>query len=219
MYFVEQCCGSSDADSIRKIVVIDDPISSLSSHHIFNISSLIMDKFSRTEDHFHKVLLLTHSLYFYSEIRRCLKLAQKDSKLQQFRINKSNNSSKISLTKKDEILNAYQEFWGIVKSDEYVFPVANAMRQILEYFFGFIHSENYKKTLKKLLKEKYEFFDSFFRYIDRGSHSDTSNTDVMDIGDFDIKWVRAQFKEIFRQTGYETHYTAMMEESNTSNIS
>ena len=51
LYFIELCKGESTAEkaSNKKIVVIDDPISSLSHIYVFNIGRLIHNEFLRTE--------------------------------------------------------------------------------------------------------------------------------------------------------------------------
>ena len=36
----------------------------------------------------------------------------------------------------------YEDYWDIIKNDENTALVANCMRNILEYFFGFIERKN-----------------------------------------------------------------------------
>ena len=69
LYFLERCKGEvkSDSTSTNKIIIIDDPISSLSHIHIFNIGRLIHNEFLRT-DTYEQVFILTHSLYFFYEL-------------------------------------------------------------------------------------------------------------------------------------------------------
>ncbi|MCB0490641.1 MAG: AAA family ATPase, partial [Cyclobacteriaceae bacterium] len=69
LYFCELCKGKSSADDIhtQRIVVIDDPISSLSHVYIFNVGQLIRTVFFR-DDRFCQVFVLTHSLYFFYEL-------------------------------------------------------------------------------------------------------------------------------------------------------
>ena len=213
LYFVEQSCENSEAADKGKIAVIDDPISSLSSQHIFNISYLIKNKFIANSS-FHKVLILTHSLYFYDEICRLIpKNKDWENKVQWFRISKSKNSSKINPARENEISGSYREFWRVVESDENSFAAANAMRHILEHFFGFIGSpKTYRNTLDKLLKKDAQEFAPFYRYINSGSHSDSTNTDLMDLKEFDIEQIKGQFKEIFKKAGHIEHYASMMKE-------
>ncbi len=69
LYFIELCKGEATAEkaSNKKIVVIDDPISSLSHIYVFNIGRLIHNEFLRTEK-YNQIFILTHSLYFFYEL-------------------------------------------------------------------------------------------------------------------------------------------------------
>ena len=69
LYFIELCKGESIAEkaSNNKIVVIDDPISSLSHIYVFNIGRLIHNEFLRTKK-YDQLFILTHSLYFFYEL-------------------------------------------------------------------------------------------------------------------------------------------------------
>lgn len=69
LYFIELCKGkkkASDSDK-KKIIVIDDPISSLSHIYVFNIGRLIQNEFLRS-DKYEQIFVLTHSLYFFYEL-------------------------------------------------------------------------------------------------------------------------------------------------------
>ena len=70
LYFLERCKGEVERDSTstNKIIVIDDPISSLSHIHVFNIGRLIHNEFLRT-DKYEQIFVLTHSLYFFLKLQ------------------------------------------------------------------------------------------------------------------------------------------------------
>ncbi len=71
LYFMELCKGKENEQEVLtkedKIIVIDDPISSLSHTYIFNISMLIKKYFFNKNK---QVFVLTHSLYFFHELIR-----------------------------------------------------------------------------------------------------------------------------------------------------
>ncbi|MCK4842233.1 MAG: AAA family ATPase [Methylococcales bacterium] len=69
LYFLELCKGQRSASSSpkKKVVVIDDPISSLSHIYVFNIGQLIK-KYLFNAKEFEQILVLTHSLYFLYEL-------------------------------------------------------------------------------------------------------------------------------------------------------
>ncbi|MCO6564279.1 MAG: AAA family ATPase [Apibacter sp.] len=90
LYFIELCKGKKNIsqENIKKIIVIDDPISSLSHIFIFNVGRLIKNEFLGVRDNntwkynYEQVFILTHSLYFYYEItERDHKIRKKNQKL------------------------------------------------------------------------------------------------------------------------------------------
>lgn len=207
LYFLELCKGKENENEVsaNKIVVIDDPISSLSHIYIFNISQLIKLHFFSNPT-FQQVFVLTHSLYFFHE----LLLGRGNNKEKQlFRIIKSSNGSCIFPMNKDEIQNDYQAYWQILKDHEQGKAsdalLANSMRNILEHFFGFIEREKYDESIQNIDQQRYQ---AFIRYINRESHSDFVN--ISDTKEIDCILFKEAFKEIFDKSGYENHYNRMM---------
>jgi wobble nucleotide-excising tRNase len=119
-----------------KIVVIDDPISSLSHIYVFNVAELLKEHFIGKNAKFLQCFVLTHNLYFFNELISQTKGNSKHIKL--FRISKNENSQ-ISEIESNEVQNDYQSYWLIIKNknENDKFMVANAMRNIIEYFFGY----------------------------------------------------------------------------------
>jgi wobble nucleotide-excising tRNase len=210
LYFVELCKGkeSEDETVTEKIIVIDDPISSLSHIYIFNIGQLIKNTFLTTN--YKQVFVLTHSLYFFHEL--CyIKDGKIKKNLNLFRIIKANQGeSKIKHLKENEILNEYQSYWQVLRDhnngDSSDPLLANTMRNILEHFFGFIDKAKLGESIKIIEKEsEYQFF---LRYIQRESHSDLTN--ITDMKEIDIDIFKKAFKSIFVSSDYEDHYNKMM---------
>ena len=132
LYFVEHCKGRETEDDIKqKIVVIDDPISSLSHMYIFNMAQLINKTFFRKENSI-QVFVLTHSLYFFNAILRIVGRKKHEF----FRVTK-NETSTVECMKNDEVQNEYQAYWSVVRNANGYnkFLMANAMRNIIEFSF------------------------------------------------------------------------------------
>ena len=142
LYFVEMCRGKKSTDDIggKKIIVIDDPISSLSHIFIFNIGQLIKKEFLNSNA-YEQVFILTHSLYFFYELTDTNHERRKENQ-KLFRMTKNSDGSHIFDMKYEEIQNDYQSYWQIIK-DEKQPPalIANCMRNIIEYFFNFIEKK------------------------------------------------------------------------------
>ncbi|NCO71147.1 MAG: AAA family ATPase [Shewanella vesiculosa] len=216
LYFLELCQGSVDSNSPtprnKKIIVVDDPISSLSHNYIYEIGALTHKKLTRGYQ-YAQVILLTHSLYFLHEMIKYLPSNQQDfeKKCNLFRVLKNTNSNILSMQKGD-IKNDYQSYWQIIKdaqngsTNNIVLP--NIMRNILEYYFSFVHKTDALKAALDELEEADAEFSPFFRFINRESHSDSVN--INDLGEIDSDRFITKFKDVFIRTDFEEHYNKMM---------
>lgn len=208
LYFVELCIGEETQSEVKdKIVVIDDPISSLSHIYVFNVAELLKEHFIGKNAKFLQCFVLTHNLYFFNELISQTKGNSKHIKL--FRISKNENSQ-ISEIESNEVQNDYQSYWLIIKNknENNKFMVANAMRNIIEYFFGFMEKQQDLKNIFKKPELSANNYKAFKRYINRESHSDLTN--ISDFKDFDLNKFKEAFKKVFEETKYEDHYKKMI---------
>lgn len=214
LYFIELCKGTDDKNETNndKIIVIDDPISSLSNNYVFDVAHFIKAFFIE-DDNFKQIFILTHNLYFFHEMIKVLD-NKKGEKTEMFRIKRQgeNNYSMICKLNKNEILNDYQMLWDIYKNKEnytdLILP--NVMRNIIERFFSFLGNEDKKyKTIDNLYKNAN--YHAFIRFINRKSHSDRINFDeTYDISTIDMQNFINAFKEIFKSNEtYKEHYEKM----------
>ena len=122
LYFLEACQGvlNKELSPRKRIIVIDDPISSLSNLYIFNIGRILRsilypkykkDAVSKTgytiESKFEQVFILTHSLYFFYEMTEMDENKRHTSQAL-FRISKSETGSKIQNMHYEHIQSDYQ---------------------------------------------------------------------------------------------------------------
>lgn len=208
LYFIELCKGESTAEkaSNKKIVVIDDPISSLSHIYVFNIGRLIHNEFLRTEK-YDQLFILTHSLYFFYELTNTNHKERKETQ-KLFRICKNTESSYFEDMKYEDIQNDYQAYWHIIK-DEKQAPalIANCMRNVMEYFFNFVEKQDFAQVFQKPELQETSYM-AFNRYMNRESHSKGQN--IFDIKEFDYNSFRQAFKKVFEIEGYIDHYNKMI---------
>lgn len=207
LYFMELCKGQKAATAVpqAKVVVIDDPISSLSHLYVFNIGQLIK-KYFINNNLYKQIFVLTHSLYFFYELTHTNHKARAETQ-QLFRVVKNKNGSSILPMKYEEIQNDYQSYWSIIK-DKASPPalIANCMRNIIEYFFNFVQKTDFNNVFQKpaLSADK---FTTFYRYMNRESHSLGQN--IFDIKEFDYEVFKDGLRLIFEECGYSEHYQAM----------
>lgn len=208
LYFCEVCKGKRAADEApkKKIVVIDDPVSSLSHIYVYNIGRLIIGDFFKSED-YEQIFLLTHSLYFFYELTDTNRDRRKE-KQELFRISKNQNGASIAQMKYEEIQNDYHSYWAIVL-DKNQSPalIANCMRNIVEYFFNFVQRADLSVMTQKpqLRDQKYQ---AFIRYMNRESHSLGQN--IFDFKEFDYDVFRDGLRLVFEAMGYNEHYKKMV---------
>ncbi|EDU0614749.1 TPA: AAA family ATPase [Salmonella enterica subsp. salamae serovar 53:z4,z24:-] len=223
LYFIESCSGSLTPETINpenKLIVIDDPISSLSHNYIYEVAALIKRKIIKAGAARH-VVILTHNMFFFQEILlnsgRLQDNREAPVNWSLLRIVKSDYSSceKLSM---HGMLNEYQALWQTLKDvrDGKTQPIVlfNTMRNILEYYFSFsCKNEKLKEALESLASEHSDAgeYDSFYRAINRHSHSDGRN--LFSTGVIDKERYLGMFRKVFIQTDDDDHYLAMMGES------
>ena len=133
LYFGELCKGKKTATghATKKIIVIDDPISSLSHIYVFNVGQMIKNNYFNSAN-YEQIFLLTHSLYFFYEMTMIDYEKRKEAQTL-FRLTKNSEGSQFFNMKYEEIQNDYQSYWFIVKDDKQPPAlIANCMRNIIE---------------------------------------------------------------------------------------
>jgi wobble nucleotide-excising tRNase len=208
LYFVELCKGKRTISETinKKIIVIDDPISSLSHIYVFNIGEMIKREFCNSSQ-YEQIFILTHSLYFFYEMTDINHDRRKQTQ-KLFRIVKNSGGSYISEMKYEEVQNDYQSYWSIINNpDNPPAILANCIRNVVEYFFGFIEKMDLAILFQK--KELQDIrFKAFYRYINRESHSLGQN--IFDYKEFNYDNFREALKLLFYENGYKEHYDKMV---------
>jgi wobble nucleotide-excising tRNase len=225
LYFIELCRGKKEATETgkNKIIVIDDPISSLSHIYVFNVGRLIKNEFFGKKEtkidkqtgqkkiewkyKYEQVFILTHSLYFFYEITETKHDERKETQ-NLIRLLKNENGSSFVSMSYEEIQNDYQTYWSIIKDDQQQPAlIANCMRNIIEYFFNFVERKDLNNFfLQEPLNNNR--FQAFYRYINRESHSLGQN--IFDFKEFNYQDFKDAFAELFKVAGYEEHYKKMI---------
>lgn len=207
LYFIETCLGRSSPDEViqKRIVVLDDPISSLSHIHVFNVGRLIGQYFYENNS-VTQLFIFTHSLYFFYELAYVKKQARdKDQKL--FRVYKNADGTHITPMKYEEIQNDYHTYWQIVNDpDQPPAIIANCMRNIVEYFFGFVERQSFGNLFQEPAL-KTPRLSAFNRYMNRESHSFGQN--IFDFKEFDYAIFKEGLQILFEKKGYAEHYRTM----------
>lgn len=207
LYFRELFRGKQNATEgkLKKIAIIDDPVSSLSHIFVYNIGQLLKNDFFNSKE-IEQVFVLTHSLYFFYELADA-NHERREMNQNLFRLSKNASGSSISSMKYEEIQNDYQSYWSVI-NDEKQPPalIANCMRNIIEYFFNFVQKADLSNVIQKPELKNIRF-QSFLRYINRESHSLGQN--IFDFKEFNYNDFKEGLRLVFEHTGYPEHYKKM----------
>ncbi len=238
LYFFQLCIGTDDIENNstkKKIIVIDDPVSSLDSQSLFVVSTLIHQLISRKRNrpkadkklfkntNVSQVFVLTHNLYFYKEVsfeKRSICTA-----FRHYRISKTNNISEISGSDNRTVFDDYSLLWQTLKEINENLPdnsslnivIANTMRRVIESFVSFIGlgKDSWGVVLNENAEEpSYYIKCSFISTINDESHKVTAldNIYYQKITNEQPQLLFDVFKEIFISIGKE-HYELMMGET------
>ncbi|MFP6259340.1 ATP-binding protein [Helicobacter pylori] len=220
LYYYHLTKGSLKESDIskNKVLVIDDPISSLDSNILFIVSVLVKDLMKETMEektNIKQIIILTHNTYFYKEITLECDLKRYQGKYSFWIIKKDNNVSKIKDYKENPIKNSYELLWQEVKqakeNNASWVSLQNVMRRIIEYYFrilgGFEHNHNLSECFENI--EEKQVCNSFISWFNDGSHGISDDLFVQS-QDTSIETYLKVFEKIFKETGHEAHYKMMM---------
>lgn len=216
LYFMQLAKGSLSPDNIteRRILVIDDPVSSLDSNVLYVVSSLIRDLIKHITDDkdtsiVSQLILLTHNVYFHKEAS--YKSNKKQTNYWILRRNKSVSAIQ-SFEKDNPIKNSYELLWQELKNKNgnYGVTIQNTMRRILEtYFMVFGGYELSEMDMQFDKQQDQEIYRSLLCWTHDGSHNIPDDVYVEQI-DNNINVYFDVFKAIFDKTNHIAHYNMMM---------
>ena len=176
----EQQVLTDGSDSRDKIVVIDDPVSSMDSASLFIVSSLVREMISICHNnvslndeqykakYIKQIFILTHNAYFHREVT--VNQERHFRYVSFYLITKTDNTSTVRLCTRKKISaptdlenynpvqNSYAALWTEYKEVSTSIPLMNVMRRILEYYFIQICGYEGTKLQDKLLKENKDKF-------------------------------------------------------------
>ncbi|MEK8210383.1 AAA family ATPase [Paenibacillus sp. FSL L8-0696] len=216
LYFYQLLKGSNDINDIvtEKIVVIDDPISSLDSSVLFMVSSLVrqlMFDIKNNSTDIKQLFVLTHNIYFHKEIT--FNQGKKSYGEGTFWIlRKNNNITSIESYSENPIKTSYELLWKELKNPinhHNVISMQNTMRRIIENYFKFFGNMNIDELEDKFDLEERLVCRSLISWLNDGSHS--INEDLYVESGMDVMGMYMKvFRDVFVKSNHITHYDMMM---------
>ena len=216
LYFYHLLKGSTTGADLEtdRIVVFDDPVSSLDSQVLYLVSTLIRKLFDKVREEssaLKQVFVLTHNVYFYREVSfRC-----RSGNEGFWIVRKSGGCSNIERHDENPIKTTYELLWSEIKHDT---PdsvcLRNAMRRILEFYCTFLGNDLHLDNISGMfVGVRQDVFRSLISWMHAGSHAA-----IIEDADYSQEATIENYKEVFRKifeaTGHLDHYKAMMGEGN-----
>jgi wobble nucleotide-excising tRNase len=218
LYFYHLLKGSNSETGITndRIVVFDDPVSSLDSDILFIVSSLIRKLFEEVKNSkatIKQIFILTHNVYFHKEVSFKV---NSDKRSESFWVvRKSNETSRIEGHKSNPIRTSYDLLWVEVrKPDKTNLTIQNTLRRILENYFKILGRVDPDEICEMFVGNEKLICKSLFSWVNDGSHSIGDDIHYSNQGD-DIEKYLKVFRQIFKESKHEAHYIMMMRDSYT----
>lgn len=217
LYYLQLAKGGTSEENVNeeRILVIDDPISSLDSHVLFVVSTLIKEILKEVKvdkGNIKQVLLLTHNIYFHKEVS-FEGLHRKGEKPLFWILRRNNKTSQLQpYFEQNPIQSSYDLLWRDIKEWEKNSgtTVQNTMRRILENFFSILGNKRDDFLIGKFeIQEEREICRSLLSWINEGSHTLPDDLYIEAPEGTIVKYLKV-FKDIFKHTENIGHYNMMM---------
>lgn len=217
LYFYHLLKGGHSETEInnQKIVVIDDPISSLDNEILFIVSTLIRELIQEVREEkgvIKQIFILTHNLYFHKEVtyNKCRKSESLNEETF-WLVKKCEGNSTIELQPTNPIKTSYELLWNEIKTiPRNNATIQNTMRRILENYFKILGNISLDKLYKKFEGENKIICKSLCSWVHDGSHNVFGEEYYTPLDDSMVTKYLEVFKEIFINEGQINHYNMMM---------
>lgn len=216
IYFYHLLKGSDSESGMTtdRIVVFDDPVSSLDSDILFIVSSLIKGLFDEVRSgtgHIKQIFVLTHNVYFHKEVAYNPK--RKDVAMNEesfWIVRKPGITTKIEKHPTNPIKTSYELLWAEVRKPERSnLAIQNTLRRILENYFKILGGIDFDQLCALFDGKERIICKSLCSWVHDGSHYAHDDLYVS-IDDSMVDTYLTVFRAIFDKSGHSSHYKMMM---------
>ena len=236
LYFYQQCLGySKDESTLKKIIVIDDPVSSMDSQVLYFVNSLIQKlvryKYDKnvqslnnknfknefSNQNIAQVFVLTHNIYFFKEVTFDKRNYCKHSSF--YVVKKQSSNTQIEYYENNPIKDDYTLLWNEIKKYKddnkasSIF-ISNTMRRIIESYQNFVcANDDVWSVLSEFDTESDDYIAvySLLTEINDSSHCIVPNANqyYQRLSALNPSVLYTAFRKVFSKIG-ESHYEFMM---------
>lgn len=215
LYFYQLIKGSVNKTDIdnERIVVIDDPISSMDANVLFIVSSLVRELAREVREKKYKIkqlIVLTHNITFHREVTY-IRAKEGNSKTSYYLIKKLNGYSIIEHCSKNPISSTYELLWqNLFSNDCDPLTAQNTSRRIIETFFNLVGMQDINKIILAMKSPDREIAQSLMSWANAGSHNALDEGDIIVNTNESTETYKHVLKKIFAESNYEAHYNEMI---------
>ena len=205
--------GSNEVSGVNtdRVVVFDDPVSSLDSNVLFIVSTLVRQTCELARKGVScvkQVFVLTHNVYFHKQVTH-----RAASKTSFWFVKKQDENSSVERHDKNPVRTSYQMLWDEVRAAGATPNVSlrNTLRRILENYFSLLGGTPLDELHGLFTGTQQQVFSSLIAWVHDGSHSAFEEIHFSG-GDSGAETYLEVFEAIFVKTKHEQHYKMMMGE-------
>lgn len=216
LYFYHLLKGSESETGMTtdRIVVFDDPVSSLDSDILFIVSSLIKGLFDDVRagtGHIKQIFVLTHNVYFHKEVAYSpKKKGVSPNERTYWIVQKPGLVSKLDKHPTNPIKTSYELLWAEVRKPERSnLAIQNTLRRILENYFKILGGLEFDDLCAMFDGKEKLICKSLCSWVHDGSHYAHDDLYVS-IDDSIVVSYLEVFRAIFDKSGHNAHYEMMM---------
>jgi len=225
LYFYHLLKGSDSESGLTtdRVVVFDDPVSSLDSDILFIVSSLIkglFDEVRNGDGHIKQIFVFTHNVYFHKEVTynpRRKDIAMNEESF--WIVRKPRLATKIEGHSTNPIKTSYELLWAEVRKPERSnLAIQNTLRRILENYFKILGGIDFDELCALFEGKEKVICKSLCSWVHDGSHYAHDDLYVS-IDDSMVDNYLRVFRAIFEKSGHSSHYKMMMGDAYVDNPS
>lgn len=215
----------------KRVLVIDDPISSLDSQVMFVVGTMIRQELNKLRSKKEvktpivQVFVLTHNVYFHKEVTFINTRVNKSTVCYHWMLYKHGKVTSVKAYQKDNpIKGSYDLLWqelrdckGEVTEMDNV-RLQNILRRIIENYFVVFGGYRLKQLIPENFTDDPEeraIALSFARWYDEGSHDVMDDLYVEAPQTMNERYM-AVFRKVFEKLGHLAHYNMMMQDDASS---
>ncbi|NSY33236.1 hypothetical protein DS891_06440 [Pseudoalteromonas sp. JC28] len=217
LYFVQLANGALTQDAVteNRVVVIDDPISSLDSNVLYIVSAIVKQLIKEVKEGstVKQLLLFTHNVYFHKEASFQGGRSNGCNQTHFWILRKANNITSIQPYEQlNPIESSYELLWREIKEqgNNSCITIQNTMRRILENYFKILGKFSDGDIEAKFKNpQEQQVFRSLLYWINDGSHCLPDDLFIQNQDDT-VDIYCSVFKDVFKFSGHIAHYNMMM---------